>query len=313
MSKKLSLRGKVVTFVLRKFLNFNPGKNKNVIKATKRLEKLGFFCKPCGFELEKFSVEGIPMEIFKKKGTEPKNLIFIIHGGAFIAGLGNLYRAPYKLYHKAGHGAAVANIDYRTAPEHTYPAAHDDVMRGWEALLEKGYLPENITVVGDSAGGNLTLSLLLKLRDAGKAMPRAAVLMSPWADLNATGQSYRTNYKVDPMFGDKKGEVLEENVEIFLKSDLFSYAGNADRNDPYLSPILGEYHGMPPAFFSVGAVELLRDEGLAVANKMKDAGSHVEVDIADHMFHVFPVMYQFMPEGRRGFNKILDFIDRQFK
>lgn len=304
----LSIRGRIALTVVKAVLNVNPDKNDHVIKSMKDFTKMGSFRMPKGYVMEKLSADGVPIELFKKKDENPEKLIYIIHGGAFIGGMSNMYRKNCLPYSKAGHGAAVVNIDYRTAPDHEYPAAHDDVMKGWDFILRMGYKPENIILVGDSAGGNLTLSLLLKLRDEGRAMPGAAVVMSPWADLTASGASYRKNYNVDPMFGVKKDVPSDEKIEKLLAADIYCYCKNADRRDPYVSPVFGDYHGMPPMFVCVGSTELLLDDSLTVVQKIKDAGGDVELQIGERMFHVYPMMHAVIPEAKKTWTEILEFI-----
>ena len=298
------------TFIqLIKLINFNPELNDDIIGSTKKIQKLGLFAKPVGFSITKYDVDGLYMESFSRNGVYPKKCVYLIHGGAFIAGLSNLYREPYLRYHKASHGGAVFNIDYRVAPENTYPAAHDDVLKGWTYITENlGYSPKDIVVVGDSAGGNLTLSLLLKLRDENKELPKAAVVMSPWCDLSGSTESYRYNYKKDPMFGNAKGEVTPENIEKLLQCEVYSYAGDTDRKNPYLSPYYGDYSGMPPIHISVGSHELLYDEVMTVAKKIEDAGGKVQLHVGEGMFHVFPLFWKILPEAKKAFDEINSFI-----
>jgi len=297
-----------------KLANLNPERNSDVIKSTKKLEKLGAWVRPAGFVLEKHKIEhNVHLEIFKRKGIAPRNLIYIIHGGGFLAGLSNWYREAYMKYFKAGYGAAVVNIDYRTAPAHKYPAAHEDAMNGWNFLMKQGYDPKHTVIVGDSAGGNLTLSLLLKLRNEGSPLPKAAVLMSPWADLSGSTESYRKNYKLDVLFGHDEGELTNEKIENLLKCDIYAYCGDADRKDPYLSPLFGDYHGMCPMHFSVGTNELLLDEVCRVAEKVQEAGVEAVLHKGEGMFHVYPLFYKFLPEAKTTFDEILDFIEEKLK
>jgi len=253
------LRDRIAVSLVRT-INLNPEKKDRVVKKLKLYEKigrLGPYKLARGFERTDYKVSGVPLEIYKRKGSNPKKLVYIVHGGVFILGLLNLWRNLHAVLSDASHGAAVAVIDYRTAPDHLYPAAHDDVRAGWDFLQnELGYLPCDMALMGDSSGGNLALSLLLRLRDEGKPMPGAAVLLSPWTDLLATGASYKTNYSRDAVFGRKKGAVDDAMIQRLLACGVFSYAGGADRSDPYLSPVLGEYHGMPPVLMTVGSHEV---------------------------------------------------------
>lgn len=301
------LRDKISVSMVR-MINMNPEGKDRVVKKVKFYAKLGPYMLKRDFERVDYDANGVPLEIHKRKGTEPEKLVFIIHGGVFIMGLFNTYRNLHSVYSDAANGAAVANIDYRTAPDHKYPAAHDDVMTGWEFLLGLGYKPCDIVLVGDSSGGNLALSLLLKLRDQGRPLPAAAVLISPWTDLMATGASYKSNYNRDAFFG-RKGSVLDdEKIRQLLASGVYAYAADADRSDPYLSPVLGLYHDMPPILMTAGSHEMVLDDTLAVAEKIKAAGGNVKVIIGEGMFHVYPLFYKFSPTAKETFNEILSFL-----
>ncbi len=309
------LRDKIAVSIIR-LVNVNPEKKDRVIKKLKFFTRLGRLVpgRPKrGFERVEYDANGVPLEIFKRKNTDPEKLVFIIHGGVFIMGMVNTYRAMHRMVSDAADGAAVAIIDYRTAPESKYPAAHDDVMAGWEFLKGLGYKPRDIILMGDSSGGNLVLSLLLRLRDNGAEMPAAAVLMSPWTDLTAAGESYRTNYRRDIIFGagSRNGGLPDDSViRKMLDCGVFSYARDADRRDPYLSPVFGGYHGMPPVLMTVGGYEMLLCDTLAVAEKINAAGGSAEVIVGKGMFHAYPLYYQLSPAAKEAFGKILAFISR---
>lgn len=308
-----SIRGKLVIKFIYRFVNANPERKSDLVKLLKNFQgKPTKYKPPEGYTLEKFEAEGIPMEMFKKEGTTPKNAVFIIHGGAFIGELCDTYRKDYVKYSQAAGDAAVFNINYRTAPEYTFPAAHDDAIKGWRKILSMGFDPKNILLVGDSAGGNLVLSTTLKLRDSGEALPRAVVAMSPWADLAVTGQSYFDNYNKDPMFGNKKGKASPELIEKFINGSIFVYCGDADRKNPYLSPVFGEYHGFPPVHISVGSHELLYDESITIYNKINQSGGSATLHVGKEMFHVFPLLHPIIPESKLAWKDIIEFIEKQF-
>ncbi|MCL2256404.1 MAG: alpha/beta hydrolase [Firmicutes bacterium] len=292
-------------------MNFNPEQKDSVVWAFKVYEKMGnLLPKTSAFrgKIEKHDAFGVPMEIFRPRKGESKKLIFIIHGGGFIMGLTNIYRNLSHVYSHENKGATVINIDYRTAPEFKYPSAHDDVMSAWDYILSLGYDPKNIVIIGDSAGGNLMLSLLIKLRDENREMPVATVAISPWACLEASSPSIKTNYQKDIAFGNRKGEFDDEKLEQFLNCGLFSYVGDADRSDKYLSVVRGDYHGMPPMLMTVGSDECLLDDTLIVANKIKEAGGEVEVIIGEGMFHIYPLFFRLSATAKEDFKKILNFI-----
>ncbi|MDR1093816.1 MAG: alpha/beta hydrolase [Clostridiales bacterium] len=307
----MKLRDKIAASVARA-INVNPEKKDRVVKRLKLYEKLGKLGPPLprrGYERICYDADGVPLEIYRRKRTEPKKLVLIVHGGVFIMGLTNIYRNMHSAICEAVGDVAVAVVDYRVAPEHKYPAAHDDVRAGWEFIQRAlGYKPRDILLMGDSSGGNLVLSLLLRLRDENRPMPAAAALMSPWTDISAAGASYKSNYCRDVVFGRGGSAPGEAKIRKLLECGVFSYADGADRGDPYLSPVLGEYHGMPPILMAAGSNEMLLDDTLAVSERIKAAGGSVKVIIGDGMFHAYPLFHRISPTAKETFKEILSFL-----
>jgi|GEM_PF-1593455 len=254
------------------------------------------------------------IEIYSPKQKTGSKIVYYIHGGGFIAPLTAIHRQLHSILSRVCGGAAIAFIDYRTAPAHIYPAAHDDAVEGYEFLLKQGYSSQDIIIMGDSAGGNLAISLLLKLRDEGKELPLAAVTFSAWTDLTASSQSYRDNYGSDAVFGRKGIENdLEERRGAIMASSLYSYAGEHDRTDPKLSPFFAEFHDLPPILMIAGEKEMPLDDTLLVAKKIEDAGGIAEVVIGKGMFHVYPLLHSLSPIAKQAFNEIERFITKVTK
>ena len=309
----VSLRGRIALSVVKKFMNINPAKCQDQVK---RLQKMNFpdkYKAPKGWIREKVSLgEGVAMEFVKPPQKKNNNLILVLHGGAYIIGLTDTYRQLSKIYSEAANGGAVAFLDYRVAPDYKYPSALEDAIKGWDKLLELGYQASDIVIVGDSAGGNLTLALMLKLRDEGRELPQGAVCMSPWADMTASGESYLTNVKLDPMFGADL-EVGEHDVDKFLNCEIFSFVGDADRKCPFVSPVYGDYHGFPPMMFLAGTTELLLSDTLTIVEKLKKEGNEPELLIGEKMFHVWPLYPKLFPEARKAMQSISAFISNLYK
>ena len=304
-----SLIAKIATKIVKKYMNFNPEENPNLLDKMKYRNLMIGFRVPKGYELRKFEIDGIPTEILKKIDSSNKKAIYLLHGGGYIMGLNNIYRNTAYKYSMAAGGADVILIEYRLAPEHTFPAALEDALKGWEWMIENGYKEEDIIVIGDSAGGNLTLSLTLKLKELKKKLPKALVLISPWTDMTASGKSYFENYNKDAMFGSRY-EIKEDMVDKMLNSPIYSYCGDHDRKDPLLSPIFGDYKDFPPTFITVGSHEMLLDDSKVVAEKIEKAGGDVFLHIDEGMFHVYPMADKLMPESKRAMQKILEFIKK---
>ena len=302
-----------LTGSLVRMINLNPEKKDKVVWKLKLYQRAaGFMPKITALSgsVEKHNADGLSLEIFKAKKSTSKKLIVNIHGGGFIMGLFSVYRNLSPVFSYAGQGASVVNIDYRTAPDHMYPAAHDDVLKAWDYLLDLGYAPEDIILIGDSAGGNLLLSLLLRLRDANRPMPAAAVTISAWTCLDSLSPSFIKNYRKDVLFGSRKGDFDDKKMAQFLHCGVYTYIGDADNSDKYLSVSLCDYHNMPPMLMIVGGDECLLEDTLIVADKIKEAGGDIQVIVGEGMFHAYPLFYHLSATAKQTFSEILAFISK---
>ena len=230
---------------------------------------------------------------------ENREVILQLHGGGYIGKIRNAYRDFAVLYAKMPGKRAVLSVDYRVAPENPYPAALEDACAAYEWLLEMGCASDKIVVAGDSAGGGLALALCLYLKDKKKPLPKKLVLMSPWTDLAATGDSYETNFEKDPLFGNTTDSMIYNNA----------YYGDNDPKLPYISPLYGDYEGLPPMLFQVGGAEMLLSDSVRAAKKAKAAGCEVHLTVYDEMFHVFQLGMKMMKESRNAWKEIEEFLN----
>jgi acetyl esterase/lipase len=191
----------------------------------------------------------------------------------------------------------VLALDYRLAPEHPFPAALDDALAAYRWLLAEGADPRRIAVMGDSAGGGLAFSLLLRLRDQGAPLPAAAVALSAWTDLALTGASLRLNAAADPMLN---AEDLPKLAACYLAS--------ADPRDPYASPLYGDATGLPPTLIQAGSDEILHDDSTRMADRLRAAGCEVELEIWPRMPHAWHLFAPVLPEARRAIERIGAFV-----
>jgi acetyl esterase/lipase len=219
-----------------------------------------------------------------------------LHGGGYVIGSINTHRAMIARIARASNARALA-IDYRLAPEHPFPAAVDDATAAYKWLLAEGYEPGKIVIAGDSAGGGLTLAALVALRDSGVPMPAGAVPISPWTDLEGTGESVRSRAAKDPM-------VTPGNLAESAKQ----YYGAHDPRDPLVSPLHANFRGLPPMLIHVGDAEILLDDATRVAERAKLAGVKVELEVWDDMIHVWHVFAKLLPEGQQAIDKIGKFV-----
>lgn len=311
-----SVRGNILKFILRLTNNLNPEKSPNAIEKIQKYSKLLINNKtPKGFTLSKEKTPNrTKFERISKTGSKKNGkVIYYLHGGAYIAGLISIYRNFAVDFFEAS-GCELILLDYSLAPKHKYPTQLNEAFDVWNDLINnQGYKPDDIIIGGDSAGGNLTLALLLKLRDEKLPMPKAAFCLSPWTDMTASGESYIENYSNDILFGEKGKEITEASREKFINSELYCFVGDADRKKPYVSPIYGDYHDFPPMYFAAGSHEMLLSDTLSIVENLKKNNVPVESEIKDEMFHTYVIYGAFMPEGAESFKKILDFIKAQFE
>ena len=180
-------------------------------------------------------------------------------------------------------------LQYRLAPEHPFPAALDDAVNAYRWLMAEGADPRRTAVMGDSSGGGLTFATLLRLRDEGVPLPAAAVALSPWTDLALTGPSLQRNSKADAMIRSDEAPRLAD-----------CYLAGADPRTPYASPLYGDPTGLPPTLIQVGSDEVLLDDSVRLAERMRAAGCEVELEVWPRMPHVWQVWARVMPEARAG-------------
>jgi epsilon-lactone hydrolase len=245
---------------------------------------------------ERVSAGGVPAEWIVPPNAADDRVILYLHGGGYVMGSINTHRAMIARIARASQSKALA-LDYRMGPEHPFPAAVDDACAAYRWLIAQEYKPGRIVISGDSAGGGLTLATLLALRDSGAPMPAAAVPISPWTDLEGTGASVQTRAATDPMV-DKPGLLRMAKM----------YAGDHDPKNPLISPLHGDYKGLPPMLIHVGDAEILLDDSTRVAERAKKAGVKVELEAWPEMFHVWHVFAKILPEGQQAIDRIGEYI-----
>lgn len=215
---------------------------------------------------------------------EDAPVLLYLHGGAFVAETPVFHAALLARLCRAA-GTRGLMLHYRLAPEHRYPAALDDCVAAYRWLLDQGDEPGRILVAGDSAGGNLTLALLLRARDEGLPLPAGAVAMSPVADLSFSGESIQRNDGVDDMFS---ADLMGALPPVYLSQPQLA-------THPHVSPVFGDYRGLPPLLLIVGSTELLLDDSVRVAHRCPSA----QLLVWHGMPHVFPG-FDFLPEAREA-------------
>ncbi|PRR84659.1 alpha/beta hydrolase [Clostridium luticellarii] len=297
----VSIAGNALSGVIKTFSHYvTPNTSINVSQAEPY--KFGSWKVPDGYTNTEISLDNARGYYLVNDGGNHDQIIYQIHGGAYIMNFSDTYNTTAMNYSKSYDNADVFSIDYRTAPDNLYPCALEDAIDGYHWILEQGYSADSIIVYGDSAGGGLALAMTMKLRDNGEELPRAIILSSPWADLTASGESYKTKIEADAIFGTRAGMPAPEYpVPI-------TYAGDSDRTDPYISPVYGDFTGMPPMLIQVGCDELLLSDSVTVAEKAKSVGVDVTLIEYSGMFHTFYIIAPTIPEGVEAWNQIEIFI-----
>ncbi|MGE5394350.1 MAG: alpha/beta hydrolase [Candidatus Saccharibacteria bacterium] len=250
---------------------------------------------PEGVLVKPQTIEGLPAEWLMPRGADSKKVIMYVHGGGYVAGSCSDHRGFISKFAK---NTGVNNLvyEYRLAPEYPFPAALDDSVKVFKWLLQSGYQPNNILIAGESAGGGLTLALLLALKDRALPMPVAAVAISPWADLTCSSESYRTknNVSLAPL----------NSWLVFSKH----YCGANNASNPFISPVFGDLKGLPPLLINVGTDDELYDDGEKFALKAKEAGVAVTFRKGEGQVHCYPLLAPMFPEASEAMKEMVDFV-----
>ncbi|PKN93606.1 MAG: alpha/beta hydrolase [Chloroflexi bacterium HGW-Chloroflexi-6] len=255
---------------------------------------------PAGLKVEAFKLAEMNAEWLIPAGANKNKVIFYTIGGGYISGTCNDHRTLVAKVAQAS-GITVLMFDHRLAPENPYPAALDDSVTAYRWLLEQGTLPENIVIMGESAGGGLCLATLLAVRDQGLPLPAGAVALSPWTDLTLSGESYRTRARVC-ISPPGMSQVCSKY-----------YIGEHDATDPWISPLYGDLRGLPPLFINVGDYETMRDDSVRFAAKAKTAGVDTTLVVGEKMIHCYPLMAGMFPEATQALNEVCRFIRKQLQ
>jgi acetyl esterase/lipase len=240
---------------------------------------------PAGVTITDTTVAGLPAIWLDPTDADPTSVVLYLHGGAYVL---NSVRTHARLAGAIGAaaGCRVLSLEYRLAPEHPFPAAIDDAVAAYRWLLAEGFDPARIAISGDSAGGGLTVATLLALRDAGIAQPGAAVVLSPWTDLEGVGDSMTTKAGADLMIrhADMAGVAA-------------MYLDGADPRSPLAAPIYADLTGVAPLYIQVGGDEVLLDDATRLAVRAAHAGVAVRLDVFPEMQHVFQAGVGMLPES----------------
>jgi epsilon-lactone hydrolase len=255
---------------------------------------------PEGTEFEDVDAGGVPSIAVTAPGASTDQVVVHYHSGGYVLGSANGYRS-FGGYLSAVTGAKVLLVDYRLAPEHPFPAAYDDALAAYDHVVAGGISPSNIVISGDSAGGGLALVTLQRIRDRGGEQPAGGVAMSPWADFTLSGDSMTTNAANDP---------LVPGPDLLAMMGPMVIGEDGDASDPRVSPLFGNWAGLPPLLIFAGSIEALRDDGKRCAAAAKEAGVDATYVEGEGMVHIWPTYADLMPEARESREQIGAFVKR---
>jgi acetyl esterase/lipase len=247
--------------------------------------------------VEGIEVAGMAARDARPRGGPTPRTVLFFHGGGYCWGSTRTHAEMISRIALAS-GARVVAVNYRLAPEHPYPAAHDDAFAAWRWLLGQGTDPGSVVLAGDSAGGGLALALLLRIRDAGAAMPAGAVAICPWVDLTMVSETIDANAPFD--FADRALTTPWRD----------EFVGSADPKDPRISPLYADLTGLPPLLVQTGTAEILHGEARAFHRMARRAQVSVELQQWPDMFHDWHFFALALPEARAAYTEIGRFVRR---
>lgn len=260
--------------------------------------ELGRNIPPEGVAISEIDMGGIPGSLVTPETVTGNRTLLYIHGGGYLVG------SPAAYYGISGHlakllGARVYLPDYRLAPEHPFPAGLDDTLAAYRWLLGKVGDARDIVLAGDSAGGAMVVSVMVKARNAAIPLPAGGVAISPWANLEMTGASYTSREGIDPL-------CTRAALAMMARGAL----GSTRPSDPDASPVFADVRGLPPVMIQVGESEVMMSDAIRLATHLAENRVRTSLEIWPEMFHVWPMFADILPEGMQALESASDFLQR---
>jgi len=296
----MSVENRALTWALRRWIKPRSERNRDIEKARALTARVPFRAKLArGWRIRAehdAPLDGEWIEPAAPDHTAWRRCILYFHGGAYVAMSAQTHRSVTSRLAGWSNTRLFA-LNYRLAPEHPFPAALDDALAAYHALIAAGIEPNRVVLAGDSAGGGLALALLVALRDAHEKLPAAGVLFSPWTDLAATGGSIAANDKSDALF-----------FGSWIAPEARHYLGETPATDPLASPVYADLTGLPPLFIQVGDSEVLLDDSRRVFENARKAGVEATLQIWHGVPHGWQIFAPILPEGRAALQQASEFI-----
>jgi monoterpene epsilon-lactone hydrolase len=297
----ISISAHIMRLALRYFVKRNLSPAPQIKALRTQMDKVLYFVPPParGTRTTALDAGGVKALRVSTPRALPARHVLYLHGGGYVMGSPEHYGDFLWRISRVASAHVVCPY-YRLAPEHPFPAALDDAVAAYSWLLAQGAQPRGLVIMGDSAGGGLALATLLRLRDLGLPLPAAAVALSPWTDLAMSGASVQANADCDLILTPGRAAIFAGH-----------YLAGADPRHAYASPLYGNVQGLPPILMQVGTDEILRDDSVRMAEKLRAAGAPVELEICDRMHHVWQLYARVLPEGRAAIARIGDFVEQE--
>lgn len=254
---------------------------------------------PEGVTISTVAMGSVPGLLVTPDGVETHRVLIYMHGGGYVAGTPTGYRGLAAHFAKLLR-AKVYLPDYRLAPEHPFPIPIDDCLAAYRWLIEQGHDPRSIVLSGDSAGGAMVVTVMVKAKQAGLPLPAGGAALSPWANLEHTGASMRSREGLDPQ---ATAEGLDLLAKIFL--------GGASPSHPDASPVFADVSGLPPIIIQIGENEVMLSDAVRLADHLGENKVRVNLEIWPGMFHVWHMFASVLPEGAEALESAVRFLDRQ--
>lgn len=248
---------------------------------------------PGGVDYIEVDAGGVPALWATPKGCAQDRVLLCAHGGGYVCGSMYTHRKVYGHFAKA-IGCRALIVHYRRAPDHVHPAPVDDMARAYKWLLDQGIAPKHIALTGDSAGGGLAITTLLRAREQGLPMPAATIPLSPWLDMDGTGATFETNKEKDVLV---MREIIQNMAATFLGE-------KGNKQDPLANPLRGDLRGLPPVYIQVGGYETLLSDSQNLAEAVRRADGDVKIDVYPEMQHVFQFLAGTAPEADKAVQDI---------
>ncbi|MBD3385508.1 alpha/beta hydrolase fold domain-containing protein [candidate division KSB1 bacterium] len=301
-----SLKSRIFNYMLRNRHLFQGKFRKETFDFNTSIEKFRAQCEKsadrhakimAGVEIREETIQGIHAEWLIPEGADPQKMVLYVHGGGYVSGSCNDHRG---FVSKFARFCGFSNLvyDYRLAPEHPFPAALEDSVTVYKGLLDKRFNATDIIIAGESAGGGLTLALLLALKERHISLPAAAVAISPWTDLTCSSDSYSSKNRVS---------VAPLNSWMVFST---YYAGNHPARSPFISPLFGNLESLPPILINSGVDDELYEDGEQFYKKAKAAGVDVTFRAGTGMVHCYPLLAPMFREATAAMDEICAFIHK---